>query len=144
MMARQARGVARYAHHTFFVVAASLTFWIGYGVHAQQGAPQVPAGGRGQGGGRAGGGGTPGQLIAGSGAVAMTRVDARGWGWQVKASVNPNTPRPFYNKAKELLFQEKQVTSYTVSTYNEAHCEVAKHFDFIWLRCSTAPCRGMR
>ena len=55
-----------------FVVAAGLTFWIGYGVHAQQGTAQPPAGARGQ------GGGTPGQLIGGTGTVAMVPVDARG------------------------------------------------------------------
>jgi 2-keto-3-deoxy-L-rhamnonate aldolase RhmA len=59
--------------------------------------------------------------------------DARGWGWQVKASVNPASPRPFYNKAKELLFQDKQVTSYTIATYNpDLYCEVGKHFDYVW------------
>ena len=118
-----------------FVVATCLTFWIAYGVHAQQ-AAQPPNGAGAQGGGRAAGprgGGTPGQLIGGSGTVAMTPVDARGWGWQVKASVSPTTPRPFYNEAKELLFQDKQVTSYTVSAFNpELYCEVRKHFDFVW------------
>jgi 2-keto-3-deoxy-L-rhamnonate aldolase RhmA len=59
--------------------------------------------------------------------------DARGWGWQVKASVSPSTPRPFYNRAKELLFQDQQVTSYTVSSFDtELYCEVGKHFDYIW------------
>ncbi|MEO7191658.1 MAG: aldolase/citrate lyase family protein [Vicinamibacterales bacterium] len=59
--------------------------------------------------------------------------DSRGWGWQVKASVSTGTPRPFYNKAKELLFQDKQVTSYTISKYDpDQYCEVGKHFDFIW------------
>ena len=48
--------------------------------------------------------------------------DARGWGWQVKASISPNTPRPFYNKAKELLFQDQQVTSYTISSFNTDLC----------------------
>ena len=118
------------------VVAASLTVGVGYAVHAQQAPSPAPAGARGQGGGRtagAGGSGTPGQLIGGTGTVAMTPVDARGWGWQVKASVSPTTPRPFYNKAKELLFQDKQITSYTVSSYNpDLYCEVGKHFDFIW------------
>ena len=104
-------------------------------MHAQQ--PAAPPGGAGaQGGGRAGrprGGGTPGQLIGGSGTVALTPVDARGWGWQVKASVSPMTPRPFYNRAKELLFQDKQVTSYTISSFNpDLYCEVRKHFDFVW------------
>ena len=47
--------------------------------------------------------------------------------------INPATPRPFYNKAKELLFQDKQITSYTISTFNaDLYCEVAKHYDYIW------------
>jgi 2-keto-3-deoxy-L-rhamnonate aldolase RhmA len=119
-----------------FVVAASVTFWMGLGVHAQQPAPQPASGTGAQGGGRAAGprgSATPGQLIGGTGTIALTPVDARGWGWQVKASVSPATPRPFYNKAKELLFQDKQITSYTISSYNpELYCEVGKHFDFIW------------
>src|SRR5215208_1414654 len=119
-----------------FVVATCLTVWVGYAAHAQQAAPQPPGGAGAQGGGRPGGprgGGTPGQLIGGSGTVAMTPVDARGWGWQVKASITPGASRPFYNKAKELLFQDKQVTSYTISSYDEAlYCEVRKHVDFVW------------
>ena len=87
-----------------------------------------------QGGGRAAGAataGTSGALIGGT--LTPAKADARGWGWQVKASINPATPRPFYNKAKELLFQDKQITSYTISTYNtEFYCEVAKHYDYIW------------
>src|SRR5215207_8675056 len=67
------------------------------------------------------------------GTVTPATADARGWGWQVKASINPATPRPFYNKAKELLFQDKQITSYTISTFNpDLYCEVGKHFDYIW------------
>jgi 2-keto-3-deoxy-L-rhamnonate aldolase RhmA len=107
-----------------------LTACIGLAVDARQ---QSPAAG-GQGGGRAAGagGGTAGQLIAGTGTIAMTPVDARGWAWQVKASV-PAGARPFYNKAKELLFQDKQVTSYTISSFNpELYCEIRKHFDFVW------------
>jgi hypothetical protein len=68
-----------------------------------------------QGGGRAGGAataGTSGALIGGT--LATATPDARGWGWQVKASINPATPRRFYNKAKELLFQDEQITSYTI------------------------------
>src|SRR4029079_16111211 len=95
-----------------FLVATCLTFWVAYGVHAQQ-APQPPNGAGAQGGGgRAAGprgGGTPGQLIGGTGTLAMTPVDARGWGWQVKASVTPGA-RPFYNKAKEPLFPGKPGT----------------------------------
>ena len=104
-------------------------------VHAQQGAGPAPApAGPGGPGGRAAGaarGGSPGQLIGGT--LTPAKPDGRGWGWQVKASINPSTPRPFYNKAKELLFQDKQVTSYTVSSFNpDLYCEVGKHFDFVW------------
>src|SRR6185295_15632674 len=73
-----------------------------------------------QGGARTGGaapGTTSGSLIGGT--LTPAKPDARGWGWQVKALINPATPRPFYNKAKELLFQDKQITSYTISSYNE-------------------------
>ena len=133
-----------------FVVATCLTVWVGYAAHAQQAAPQPPGGAGAQGGGRPGGprgGGTPGQLIGGSGEVALTPVDARGWGWQVKASVSSTTPRPFYNKAKELLLQDKQITSYTIDRYDEAaYCEIAKHFDFIWfeMQHSTMSCDEVR
>ena len=45
----------------------------------------------------------------------------------------PATPRPLYNRAKERLLQDKQITSYTISSYNhELYCEVGKHFDYIW------------
>src|SRR5215211_6300695 len=94
----------------------------------------APAGAPAQGGGRTGGAGRgapSGQLIGGT--LTPAKADARGWGWQVKASVNPATPRPFYNKAKELLFQDTQITSYTIDRYDEAaYCEIAKHFDYIW------------
>jgi 2-keto-3-deoxy-L-rhamnonate aldolase RhmA len=94
------------------------------------GAPGAP----GQGGGRQGGGragGATGAPIGGT--LTPVPVDARGWGWQVKASMNPATPRPLYNKAKELLLQDKQVTSYTIATYNpDLYCEVGKHYDYIW------------
>ena len=43
------------------------------------------------------------------GTLVPAKPDARGWGWQVKASINPATPRPFDNKAKELLFQDKEI-----------------------------------
>ena len=100
-----------------FVIAACLMIGLGLGASPQQG-------GR-------GGAGTSGQPIGGT--LTPARPDARGWGWQVKASLNPNTPRPFYNKAKELLLQDKQITSYTISSYNpDLYCEVSKHFDFVW------------
>ena len=70
-----------------------------------------------QGGARTGGAapGTTNRPLIG-GTLTPAKPDARGWGWQVKALINPATPRPFYNKAKELLFQDKQITSYTIST----------------------------
>ena len=113
------------------VVAAGLMLVAGFAVHAQQGTP-APAGARGAGrGAGAAGGGAPGQLIGGT--LTPARADARGWGWQVKASISPNTPRPLYDKAKELLLQDKQITSYTISSYNpDLYCEVGKHFDFVW------------
>src|SRR5688572_25039105 len=106
--------------------------------------PAPAGGGRGQGGGRGGGAAanaaaitaaTPDPANAGlvGGSILPDKRDARGWGWQVKALMNPATPRPLYNKAKELLLQDKVITSYTISTFNpELYCEVRKHFDFIW------------
>src|SRR5690349_14789128 len=72
-----------------------------------------------------------GALIGGTAAPA--KADERGWGWQVKATMNPATPRPLYNRAKERLLQDRQITSYTISSYDPAlYCEVAKHFDYVW------------
>src|SRR6188768_3213014 len=106
------------------VAAACLAAGLVLGLEAAQG----PGPARGAG---AGSAGAAGKLIGGTLTPAVP--DARGWGWQVKASINPATPRPFYNKAKELLFQDKQITSYTISTYNaEFYCEVARHYDYIW------------
>jgi 2-keto-3-deoxy-L-rhamnonate aldolase RhmA len=119
--------IARFALSTFLLCTV-------LALQAEQAPQQPPGGAGGPGGGRAGGaarGGTPGQLIGGT--LTPAKPDARGWGWQVKASISPNTPRPFYNKAKELLFQDKQVTSITISTFNpDLYCEAAKHYDFIW------------
>jgi 2-keto-3-deoxy-L-rhamnonate aldolase RhmA len=85
----------------------------------------------GRGGGRRGGGAPGGAPIGGT--LTPAAADARGWGWQVKALMNPATPRPLYNRAKERLLQDHQITSYTISSYDpELYCEVAKHFDFIW------------
>jgi 2-keto-3-deoxy-L-rhamnonate aldolase RhmA len=85
------------------------------------GAPQAPAPG----------GSTSAGLIGGT--LTPAKADARGWGWQVKAMMNPATPRPLYNRAKERLLQDRQITSYTISRYDaELYCEVAKHFDYIW------------
>src|SRR5690242_6853273 len=67
------------------------------------------------------------------GTLVPKKADERGWGWQVKALMNPATPRPLYNRAKEALFNDRQTTSYTISTFDpDLYCEVGKHFDFIW------------
>src|SRR5687768_7738483 len=127
------------------VVAACIASSVAFVVRADQGQGTAPAAaapanpaqggapGARQGGARAAGPAptTRGGLIGGT--LTPATPDARGWGWQVKASVNPAAPRPFYNRAKELLFQDKQITSYTMSTYNpELYCELRKHFDYIW------------
>src|SRR6266480_4762771 len=121
---------------------ASAAISLGMVIQAVQ-APAPAAGARGQGG-RGGGGpanaaaiaaATPnpanGELIGGS--TLPDKPDARGWGWQVKALMNPATPRPLYNKAKELLLQDKTVSSLTISSFNpDLYCEARKHVDFIW------------
>lgn len=67
------------------------------------------------------------------GSVEPLQPDTRGWGWQAKAYVDPATPRPFYNIAKERLFQDQQITSYTISSLNvDLYCEVTRHFDYVW------------
>ncbi len=125
------------------LAVASVAISLGMVLQAAQG-PAPAAGARGQGGGRGGGAAanaaaiiaaTPnpanGGLIGGS--ILPDKPDARGWGWQVKALMSPDTPRPLYNKAKELLLQDKVITSYTISSFNtDLYCEVRKHFDFVW------------
>jgi 2-keto-3-deoxy-L-rhamnonate aldolase RhmA len=132
----------------YLKVAACLAIASGVLLQAAQG-PAPAAGQRGAGGaggGRGAGGGAPanaaaiaaatpnpgnGGLIGGS--TLPDKPDSRGWGWQVKALMSPATPRPLYNKAKELLLQDKTVTSYTISSLDpELYCEVRKHFDFVW------------
>lgn len=94
-----------------------------------QGAPAGGAARQGGGGGGRRGGGPPPQL----GTLKPMTPDARGWGWQTKAMVSAETPRPFYNKAKELLFKDEQVRGYTITRYDpETYCEAAKHHDYIW------------
>ena len=67
------------------------------------------------------------------GTLTPAKADARGWGWQVKATMAPSTPRPLYNRAKERLLQDKQITGYTITSYDpELYCEVGKHFDYVW------------
>jgi 2-keto-3-deoxy-L-rhamnonate aldolase RhmA len=100
--------------------------------NGRQGAGQS-ATGRGQRGGR---GDAPivgeGTLVTGAWGADPTAVDARGWGWMTKSYVT-SYKRPFYNKAKEMLFSDKQVTSYTISTFDpEFYCEVRKHYGFVW------------
>ena len=115
-------------------LTAALALGLALALQADQGGRGADAGGAPGQGGRSGGargaGGNSGPI---GGTLTPTPLDARGWGWQVKASMNPATPRPLYNKAKELLLQDKQVTSYTIATYNpDLYCEVGKHFDYIW------------
>src|SRR5262245_46624361 len=104
------------------VAAALLTV-----VHAQ---------GTGAGGGQRGGGAgrveagppAPGILLSGVWGADPYPVDARGWGWMTKSYVGASYKRPFYNKAKEMLFSGQQVTSYTISSFDpQLYCEVRKH-----------------
>lgn len=105
------------------LAAGLMVCFLGLGLRAQQGGAPPQAAGR--------AGGAPGTLIGGT--LTPAKPDSRGRGWAVKASIGVNTPRPFYNKAKELLFQDQQITSFTISSFNpELYCEVGKHFDFIW------------
>lgn len=96
------------------LTAVSITASLAMTLQAEQ--TPAPGGAPAQGGGRAAGAGRGGAPIGGT--LTPAKADARGWGWQVKASINPATPRPFYNKAKELLFQDRQITSHTISSYN--------------------------
>ena len=74
-----------------------------------------------------------GTLIAGAWGASPLAVDARGWGWMTQSYVSSNYKRPFYNKAKELLFSGKQVTSYTIGNFDpQLYCEVRKHYGFVW------------
>ena len=81
---------------------------------------QEPSRGATPGGGQRGGGGGraevpmngPGNLLAGVWGADPAAVDSRGWGWMTKSYVSASYKRPFYNKAKELLFSDKQVTSH--------------------------------
>jgi 2-keto-3-deoxy-L-rhamnonate aldolase RhmA len=106
-----------------------------YAAGGGQGAGQQP-GARG-GGQRGGGGQAPvvgqGTLIAGAWGADAVPVDSRGWGWMASSYVGSSYKRPFWNKAKELLFSGKQVVSYTISSFNPIlYCEVRKHYGFVW------------
>ncbi len=127
-----------------FVTAVCVAAGVVMVLQAAQGPAPAPAAGAAQGAGRRGGGAAPaavpgapppnpanGNLIGGT--MMPAKADARGWGWQVKNMMDPATPRPLWNRAKELLLQDKVITSYTISTFNtDLYCEVGKHFDFIW------------
>jgi len=125
------------------LAVASVAISLGIVIQAAQG-PAPAAGARGQGGGRGGGApanaaaitaATPNPGNAGliGGSMLPDKPDARGWGWQVKALMSPDTPRPLYNKAKELLLQDKMISSLTISSFNpELYCEARKHVDFVW------------
>jgi 2-keto-3-deoxy-L-rhamnonate aldolase RhmA len=111
---------------------------VGFGaratVHAGQNAPAAGQRGGGRG---AGSADTPslggGVLIDGAWGAAPLPVDSRGWGWMAGGYVSPSYKRPFWNKAKELLFTGKQVTSYTIDHFDAPfYCEVRKHYGFVW------------
>src|SRR6266487_2963922 len=75
----------------------------------------------------------PGNLVTGVWGADPTAVDSRDWGWMTKSYVGASYKRPFYNKAKELLFSGKQVTSFTISSLDpEFYCEVRKHYGYVW------------
>ena len=105
-------------------------------VDAQGGAQQPGARGGGQRGG--GGGGDaptlgPGNMISGAWGAATLPVDSRGWGWMTRSYVSASHKGPFWNKAKEMLFSGKQVTSYTISNFDpDLYCEVRKHYGYVW------------
>ena len=95
----------------------------------------APASGRGQrGGGRADAPTVgPGTLMTGVWGSDPVALDPRGWGWMTRSYVSGSSKRPFYNRAKEMLFSEKQVTSYTISTFDpDFYCEVRKHYGYVW------------
>jgi 2-keto-3-deoxy-L-rhamnonate aldolase RhmA len=107
----------------------------GRGTGAGQGTSQTPGGQRGGGGGGRGDAPMLGQgtLIGGAWGESVVPVDSRGWGWMAQSYVSPTYKRPFWNKAKELLFSGKQVTSFTISTFDPTfYCEVRKHYGFVW------------
>jgi len=75
----------------------------------------------------------PGNLVTGVWGTDPVTVDSRGWGWMTRSYVGGSHKRPFWNKAKELLFSDKQVTSYTIGTFDpEFYCEVRKHYGYVW------------
>src|SRR3954454_22281184 len=78
-----------------------------------------PAGAGAQGSGATGrrGGPTPGGAPVG-GTLTPKKAEDRGWGWEGQALMNPATTSPLYNRAKEALFNDRQIPSYTVSSFD--------------------------
>ncbi len=75
----------------------------------------------------------PGHLLTGAWGAEPLPVDGRGWGWMSQSYVRASYKRPFYNKAKEMLFSGQQVTSYTIGSFDpELYCEVRKHYAYVW------------
>jgi len=75
----------------------------------------------------------PGHLMTGVWGADPLPVDPRGWGWMTRSYVGAAYKRPFYNKAKELLFSDRQVTSYTIASFDpQFYCEVRKHYAYVW------------
>ncbi len=94
---------------------------------AQGGGPMPAQGGR-----RGGGAGGGSNAVAAKGTLTPLKADSRGWGFMSKSMVDP-AHLPLYNLAKQHLFEDKQVTSYTISRFDpELYCETRKHFDYIW------------
>ena len=84
-----------------------------------------------------------GTLIAGAWGASPLPVDARGWGYLSKAYVSDGYKRPFWNKAKELLFSGKQVTSFTSArSIRSCTARCASTTASSGSKCSTARCRG--
>jgi len=122
-----------YSAAAFVLAGATLL-----GAQAQrQGGGTAAGSGQPQGAGRGGGADAPtvgqGTLIAGVWGKDAAPVDSRGWGWMTQSYVSKGYKRPFWNKAKELLFSGKQVTSYTIASFDpDLYCEVRKHYGFVW------------
>ena len=65
-------------------------------------------------------------------------VDSRG-GMDDKSYLSANAKRPLWNQAKEELFQDKKVTSVTISSFSpEQYCEARKHWDYVWFEMQHA------
>jgi 2-keto-3-deoxy-L-rhamnonate aldolase RhmA len=113
------------------IVCTMLITVQGQGANARGGAQGQPASGAQRGGGAPAP--SPGTLIGGVWGTDAFAPDSRGWGWMTQSYVSSSYKRPFWNKAKEMLFSGKQVTSFTISTLDpQLYCEVRKHYGFVW------------